>query len=73
MASSSGASGVRKGAGRKRNFDVSQEKRTVVIRLDSSIYERWIEFKNRTGLKTNSAVAEYLLNLAESFDEEPSG
>ena len=49
-----------------------QGQRTVTIRLEMSIYERWVEFKNRVQLKTNCAVAEYLLNIADAFDEQPS-
>ena len=44
MASNSGAGGSRRGAGRKRKkFDVAQGQRTVAIRLETSIYERWVD------------------------------
>ena len=72
MASKSGAGGSRRDAGRKRKFDVAQRQRTVTIRLETSIYERWVEFKNRVQLKMNCAVAEYLLNIVDAFDEQPS-
>ena len=72
MANNSGSGGSRRGAGRKRKFDVAQGQRTVAIRLETSIYERWVEFKNRIQLKTNCAVVEYLLNVADAFDEQPS-
>ena len=72
MASSSDAGGSRRGAERKRKFDVAQGRRTVAIRLEMSIYERWVEFKNRVQLKTNCTVAKYLLNVADAFDEQPS-
>ena len=43
MASNSGAGGSRRGAGRKRKFDVAQGQRTVAIRLETSIYERCVD------------------------------
>ena len=45
IASNSGAGGSRREAGRKRKFDVAQGQRTVAIRLETSIYERWVEFR----------------------------
>ena len=72
MASNSGADGSRRGTRSKRKFDVAQGQRTVAIRLETSMYERWVEFKNHVQLKTNCAVAQYLLNVADAFDEQPS-
>ena len=66
MASNSGAGGSRRGAGRKRKFDVAQGQRTVAIRLEMSIYKRWVEFKNHVQLKTNCAVAQSSLTLSTS-------
>ena len=56
----------------QEEFNVAQGQRTVAIRLETSIYERWVEFENLVQLKTNCTVAEYLLNVADAFDEQLS-
>ena len=60
--------GTRRGAGRRRKHVVS---RTTSLRIETHLYVRWCAFKTRMTFPNNSAVAEYLLNLADSYDQEP--
>ena len=43
---------------------------TVSMRLSSRIYNRWCEYKLSMRLATNDDTAEYLLNVADAFDEQ---
>ena len=53
---------------RRRKHVVS---RTTSLRIETHLYVRWCAFKTRMTFPNNSAVAEYLLNLADSYDQEP--
>ena len=64
-------SGGHRKTGPKKKHAVPQGHRTVSMKLSTSVYERWCEFKVRRKLKTNDATAEYFLNLTEAFDEYP--
>lgn len=64
--------GLRRGAGRKKKYDANQDDRVVNVKLDREQYRRWLGLKDRLKLKSNNQVAEYLLNMAEAFDEQPS-
>ena len=63
--------GTRRGAGRKRKRSSIQAARTTSLRIDSDLYGRLCEFKTRIHLSTNNAVAEYLLNLSDAYDQDP--
>ena len=62
--------GVRRGAGRKKK---AVDERSTPIRLSVGVFQRWSDLKNRVGLPTHNAVAEYLLNLSDFFDGDPEG
>ena len=63
--------GQRKGAGRKKKYAVAQSYRTVSLKLSTSLYEQWSDLKVRMKFKMNDDTAEYLLNLTQTFDEQP--
>lgn len=56
--------GARPGSGRKR---MAPEEKTEfsTLKIHRSLCERWCQLRKRLGLKSNSATAEYLMNLAE--------
>ena len=45
------------------------EERVAQLKLEKRVYERWCELKVRMAFRTNTSVAEYLLDLAETYDQ----
>ena len=68
MASSSG--GSRKGAGRRTKHSKPYDERVSTLKLEKLVFERWSALKVRKELKTNTHVAQYLLDLADAFDQQ---
>ena len=61
--------GTRRGSGRKKKSGSDY----VSVGIYSETYQRWNALKDRLCLPTNNSVAEYLLNLSDSFDLHPEG
>lgn len=68
--STSRRGGKRPGAGRKKQADRGND---VRIRISEAQQLRWIEVKTLKKLPNDNAVAKYLLDLADDFDEQAEG
>ena len=62
--------GARPGSGRKRKA-VEDRAEFSTLKIHRSLCDRWCYLRKKLGLKSNSATAEYLLNLAEFHAKEP--
>ena len=69
MESGVGRGGARRGAGRKQSQPGTYEERITRIKLEKRVYARWCALREHQNFPTNTSVAEYLLDLAETFDQ----
>ena len=65
--------GARRGCGRKKKSRTLELSKTHSVVFLSSVFQSWNALKERLKVPTNNCVAEYLLNMYDSFDLQQEG